>query len=139
MATIEPIKITGLAEFRRNLKTINTDLPKCIRVANNEVADIVVVWVKDRMVNRTGGAVGTVRASSTQKEVRVKEGSARRPYVPWLDFGGRVGPKRSVKRQFYSDGRYLYPALAANRDVMTERLSAGLIALCRKNGLEVTS
>jgi hypothetical protein len=138
MAAIEPIKVAGLKDFRRNLKTISTDLPKCIRVANNEVADIVVIWVKDRMENKTGGAASTVKAASTQKEVRVKEGSAKRPYVPWLDFGGRVGPKRSVKRPFYSDGRYLYPALAANRDLMTERLSVGLIALCRKNGLEVT-
>jgi hypothetical protein len=139
VAAIEPIKVTGLKEFRRNLKTINTDLPKCIRLANNEVADIVVVWVKDRMENRTGGAVSTVRASSTQKEVRVKEGSARRPYVPWLDFGGRVGPSRSVRRAYHSDGRYLYPALAANRDVMTEKLSDQLIALCRRAGVEVTS
>jgi hypothetical protein len=139
VATIEPIKVTGLKEFRRNLKTISADLPKCIRLANNEVADIVAVWVKDRMVSRTGGAAGTVRVASTQKEVRVREGSAKRPYVPWLDFGGRVGPKRSVKRQFYSDGRYLYPGLAANRDVMTDKLADQLIALCSKAGVEVTS
>lgn len=139
MATIEPIKVSGLKEFRRNIKTINADLPKCIRLANNEVADIVVVWVKQRMENRSGGAVGTVRVASTQKEVRVREGSARKPYVPWLDFGGRVGRKRSVKRKFYSDGRYLYPALGANRDVMTEKLADQLIALCRKAGVEVTS
>lgn len=139
MATIEPIKVTGLKEFRRNIKTISTDLPKCIRLANNEVADIVVVWVKQRMENRSGGAVSTVRVASTQKEVRVREGSAKRPYVPWLDFGGRVGPRRAVKRKFYSDGRYLYPALAANRDIMTEKLADQLIALCRKAGVEVTS
>lgn len=138
MATIEPIKVSGLKEFRRNIKTINGDLPKCIRLANNEVADIVVVWVKQRMENRTGGAVSTVRVASTQKEVRVREGSAKRPYVPWLDFGGRVGPRRAVKRKFYSDGRYLYPALAANRDIMTEKLADQLIALCRKAGVEVT-
>lgn len=137
MALVEPIKVAGLKEFRRNLKTISADLPKCIRLANNEVADIVVVWVKQRMENRTGGAVSTVRVASTQKEVRVREGSNKRPYVPWLDFGGRVGPKRSVKRKFYSDGRYLYPALGANRDVMTEKLADQLIALCRKAGVEV--
>lgn len=139
MAAIEPIKVTGLKEFRRDLKTISTDLPKCIRLANNEVADIVVVWVKDHMENRTGGAVSTVKAASTQKEVRVKEGSAKRPYVPWLDFGGRVGPKRSVKRSFHSDGRYLYPALYANRDVLVDKLADQLIALCRKAGVEVTT
>lgn len=139
MAAIEPIKVAGLTEFRRNLKTISADLPKCIRLANNEVADIVVVYVKGRMENRTGGAVSTVKAASTQKEVRVKEGSAKRPYVPWLDFGGRVGPKRSVKRKFQSDGRYLYPALYANREVLTEKLTSQLIALCRKAGVEVTS
>lgn len=139
MATIEPIKVTGLKEFRRNLGVISKDLPKAMRTANNEVADIVVVYVKDRMERRTGAAAGTVRVASTQKEVRVREGSAKRPYVPWLDFGGRVGPKRSVRRAFYSDGRYLYPALAATRDELTTRLADGLTDLCRRANLEVTS
>lgn len=138
MATIEPIKITGLKEFRRNLKVINADLPKAIRVANNEVADIVVVWVKDRIPDKTGAAKRTVRVASTQKEVRVREGSAKVPYVPWLDFGGRVGQKRSIKRTFYTDGRYLYPGLYANRELLIEKLSDQLIALCHRANLEVT-
>lgn len=138
MPTIEPVKVTGLKEFRRNLGKINADLPKAMRVANNEVADIVVVYVKQRMERRTGAAAGTVRVASSQKEVRVREGSAKVPYVPWLDFGGRVGPRRSVRRPFYSDGRYLYPALAATRDELANRLADQLVDLCRRAGVEVT-
>lgn len=139
MATIEPIKITGLAEFRKNLKKLSPELPTAIRTANNDVADIVVQYVKQHMENRSGAAVKTVRKASTQKEVRVREGSNKVPYVPWLDFGGRVGPKRSVRRPFYGDGRYLYVGLYANRQVITDRLAEELISLCRQAGLDVTS
>jgi hypothetical protein len=139
MPTIEPIKVTGLKDFRRNLGKISKDLPKAMRLANNDVAEIVVVYVKARMEKRTGAAAGTVRVASTQKEVRVREGSAKRPYVPWLDFGGRVGPQRSVRRPFHSDGRYLYPALAATRDELTTRLADRLMDVCRQAGVDVTS
>ena len=36
------VRITGLAEFSRNLKKLDSDLPKALRVAMNDAANVVV-------------------------------------------------------------------------------------------------
>lgn len=135
---VEPIKVTGLREFVRDCKKINAGLPKVIRLANNDVAEIIVGWAKPKVPKKTGAAARTVKVASTQNAVRVREGSTKVPYVPWLDFGGRVGRARSIRRSFYSDGRYLWPGLVANREAATERLAERLIEVCNQAGMEVT-
>jgi hypothetical protein len=135
---VEPIKVTGLREFNRDLKKIDKDLPKVLRLANNDVAQLIVDWAKPKFPKKTGAAARTVKVASTRTEVRVREGSAKVPYVPWLDFGGRVGRARSIKRAFYSDGRYLWPGLIANREQATERLAERLMEVCRAAGVDVT-
>lgn len=137
MAMIEPVKIEGLAEFNRNLRKLDNDLPKALRLAHNEAANLIVDWAKPRVARKSGRAAGTVKAKSTRTESRISGGSKRVPYYPWLDFGGRVGPKRSVHRPFIREGRYLYPALSANYDRFTDLLTEKLIEVARQAGVEV--
>jgi hypothetical protein len=136
--TIEPIKITGLADFNRSLRRMSAELPKALRLAHNEGAQIVVDWVQPRVERRSGKAAKSVKAKSTRTESRVTGGNARTaPYYPWLDFGGDVGPDDSVHRKYYSDGRYLYPSLAANREGIENALERALLQVCREAGVEV--
>lgn len=137
MATIEPIKIEGLAEFNRNLRKLNNDLPKALRLAHNEAANIVVDWAKPKVPKKSGRAASTLKAKSTRTESRVHGGSTNAPYYPWLDFGGKVGIHKSVSRPFYSDGRYIYPGLGANREEVYDALVRGLITVADSAGLEV--
>lgn len=137
MATIEPIKIEGLAEFNRNLKKLDSDLPKILRMAHNEASGLIVDYAKPRIPRKTGRAAGTVKARSTRTESRVSGGSKRVPWFGWLDFGGKVGRKRSVARPFIKQGRYLYPALSANYDKFAELLTEKLIDVARQAGVEV--
>lgn len=138
MATIDPIKIDGLAEFNRNLRKLNADLPKALRLAHNEAAQIVADWAAPRVPQRSGRARKSVKAKSTRTESRVQGGSTRAPYYPWLDFGGKVGINKSVRRQFYPDGRYIYPGLAANRDAVEQTLVSALIEVANQAGVETT-
>ena len=112
----DAIKIDGLAQFSRNLKKLDNDLPKALRIALNEAADVVVSAALPRIPRRTGRAANSVKARSTRTLARVVGGGNRAPYYPWLDFGGRVGRKKSVKRPFFKDGRYLYVEYFAKRD-----------------------
>lgn len=139
MAAIEPIKITGLAEFNRNLRKLNADLPKALRLAHNEAAQLIVDYAKPRVPRRTGRAASTVKAKSTRTETRVSGGSKRASYYPWLDFGGKVGPRKSVARPFIKQGRYIYPALGANYDKFAALLEEKLIDVARQAGVEVDS
>lgn len=134
----EAIKIDGLAEFARNLGKIDSDLPKAMRVALNEAAQVVVNFGQARVPRRSGRARSTIRARSTRTAVRVAAGGRKAPYYPWLDFGGRVGRNRSVKRPFIGEGRYLYPALSERGQAIYDALEHALVTLVDNAGIEVS-
>lgn len=132
----EPIKVTGLAEFNRNLKRLDANLPKALRLALNDAADVIVSDAKPRIPRRSGKAAGSVRARSTRTKARITGGGARAPYYPWLDFGGRVGRRKSVKRPVLADGRYIYSAYFRRRGEFQEGLEKALLDVVRQAGLD---
>jgi hypothetical protein len=134
----EPIRVEGLKEFSRNLKKLDGDLPKALRIALNEAADIVVSGARSRIPRRTGRASASVKARSTRTASRVVGGSNRVPYYPWLDFGGRVGKGKSVRRPFLKEGRYIYASYFANSDEFAKVLEEALLDVARQAGVEVT-
>ncbi|HKX46589.1 MAG TPA: HK97 gp10 family phage protein [Planctomycetota bacterium] len=133
----EAIRVEGLSEFARNLKSIDAELPKMLRVALNDVADLVVDDATPRIPRRSGRAARSVRARSTRTAVRIVGGGARVPYYPWLDFGGRVGRGGSIRRPFLKDGRYIYDSYYRNKPRFAELLEAKLIDTARAAGVEV--
>jgi hypothetical protein len=42
-----------------------------------------------------------------------------------------------VHRPFYTEGRYIYPGLKANKDKITQQLEVALTELAKGAGLEV--
>ncbi len=135
---IDPIKIEGLGEFTRNLRKLDRDLPKALRVAMNGAANVVVDYAKPKVPRRSGRAARSVRAASTQGAVRVRAGGARVPYFPWLDFGGEGRIKgRPTKRPFKKEGRYLWAALAVKRDEVRKVTEQALLDAARSAGVEV--
>lgn len=135
------LTINGLAEFKRDLKAIDRDLPKALRLALNESADLVVEAARPHMPVMSGRAARSIKARSTQNEARVQEGGAGVPYVPWLDFGGkRTGKGGGVAvRAFYSDGRVLYHGFYEVRDDgrFEEQLAKSLLSVAAQAGVQV--
>ena len=138
MAIIDPIKVDGLVEFQRNLRALSTDLPKALRLAHNDAAELVVDWARPRVPSDSGKARRSVRATSSQREAKVTGGGALVPYYPWLGVGGRVGRGKSVRRPFNKGGRYIYPGYVRNKAEVEERLLAALLQVCQQAGVEVT-
>jgi hypothetical protein len=135
----EKITIAGLREFQRALKTMDTGLPKMLRVVLNEATGVVIDWARPRIPQRTGRARASLKARSSQRAARVAIGGNRAPYVPWLDFGGEGRVKgRPAARPFIKDGRYLYQGLKVKRAEVTDMMAAGLAQLAREAGLEVS-
>lgn len=135
----EPIAIDGLAKFGRDLKKLDADLPKMVRLALNEAANAVVDQAAPKIPRRRGRARASVKAKSTRTLARVSGGGSRAPYYPWLDFGGRIGRGRSISRPFKKEGRYIYPAynrLKASGEFQ-EILSEALVDVARQAGIEV--
>lgn len=133
----EAIRVKGMSQFVNNLKAIDRDLPKALRVAFNQAADTIVTEAQGEVPRRSGRARASVKTKSTQKKVRIQGGSKRVPYYPWLDFGGRVGKNRSVRRPFLKDGRYIYDAYFRNSSRFAELLEESLIDTARSAGVEV--
>ncbi|HSL51988.1 MAG TPA: hypothetical protein VK878_23200 [Candidatus Deferrimicrobiaceae bacterium] len=136
MIPTDPIKIDGLAKLNRSLRKMSKDAPKQLRLVGNEAAELVVDDARPEVPKLSGRSARTVKAASTRTAAQVKAGGARAPWYPWLDFGGRVGIGRSVRRTFIKGGRYIYPAYSDNRDAIGERLEQGLTDLIRDSGLE---
>lgn len=136
MGAIDPIKISGLRELQAALKDLDGESQKRIRVVLNSIAETIVQGTRRRVPTWSGKAKGSIRAQSGQREAKIVEGGAKAPYMPWLDFGGRTGRKRSVQRKFVSDGRYLYPTYRASRPSIVPALEKELSGLIRDAGLE---
>lgn len=135
----EPIKIEGLNQFVKNLKTLDRNLPKAVRLAFNEAADVVVDDAHPRIPRKSGRARGSVKARSTQTNARVVGGGNRASYYPWLDFGGRVGRRHSVIRPKVADGRYIYRSyfdMKASGDLEKVMIKA-LLDVVEQAGIEV--
>lgn len=135
---VEPIRVRGLNEFVRNLRKIDKTLPKELKAGLNEAAGVVVQWAQPRVpMGATGKARRSVRAKSTARMAQVTGGGARVPYYPWLDFGGRVGRKRSVVRPFDKGGRYIYPGYAAKQDEVQALIVEALVRTAEVSDLGV--
>lgn len=133
----EVVKIEGLREFQASLRKIDGQAQKQLRLVLNDAAEVIVTGAQGLVPSRTGRARASIKAQSSQREAKVKAGSAKAPYYPWLDFGGSVGRANSVKRPFIKDGRYLYPTYERRRSWFAERLSKGLVTLVESSGLAV--
>ena len=129
------ITVEGLRELRAALRKTDGDMHKMLRVAQNDAAQIVVNRAKPKVPARSGRARNSIRTASTQTATRVKAGSKRAPYYAWLDFGGRVGRKKSVKRPFLKSGRYIFPAYSETKDRVEDMLVKRLTDVCKEGGL----
>lgn len=131
----DPIKVQGLTEFTRNLRTLDRSLPKALRVAFNEAANVVVDDARQRIPSRSGKARASVRAKSSQTASRVSGGGKRVAYYPWLDYGGRR--RGAGGRPYLKEGRYVYAAYYRNKDKYAVFVERALIDVARQAGIEV--
>lgn len=131
---VDPIRINGLNEFVKNLKSLDNELPKVLRMAFNTAGGTIVNEARRGVPNKTGAARASVRGASTQKAFRIAGGSKRVPYYAWLDFGGKI--PRGGKRPFIRDGRYIYASYFRHRNEIAGLLEAALIDAARAAGVE---
>lgn len=135
MAAVDPIKIEGLVDFQRAIKSAEDGLQKQLRLVFNEAADIVVGSGRPFIPRRTGALAATLRASSGQRNATVSLGKAKTPYAGFIEFGGRVGPNQSVRRPFVPGGRSMYPAVKREEAEILAVMAKGLNRLADEAGL----
>lgn len=115
------IQVRGLRELRAALRDVDKTLGPELRKGLNEVAEVVLDTARPLVPTRSGKARASLKAGSTEKAVQIKAGGTKAPYWGWLDFGGKVGRSKSVRRPFITEGRFIYPSLRKRRDDIEEK------------------
>lgn len=157
--TTEHVRIEGLRELRRALKTVSADAPKELRDDLKEIAEAFVVKVRAKVPARSGRARASYQARSTASGASVALGGNAAAHAPWLDFGGstkidasksaRVSAKKAKRkldshqagrgrayREFIKGGRYFYPTLAEESRRIDEQVDASMRRIAERNGFE---
>lgn len=81
------IKVEGLREFVKELKTIQPELSKDLKTGNKKIASALVPIARGHARRDTGAMDASVRASGTQRSGVVRAGRAALPYVKVQHFG----------------------------------------------------
>jgi hypothetical protein len=131
----DPIKIVGIDQFNKSLRRLDAEAPKGLRLAFNDAANIIVDEARPKIPRRSGKAQAALRARSTRTRARVVAGSTRAPYLPWLDYGGKVGKNQTIEREFIKGGRYVYPTYYRNVDKITKTMETALLGVIQRAGL----
>ena len=129
------VEIDGLKDLIRDLKDLDPALAKEIKEVNLEVAKLVADIARAKVPSKSGKARASYKPRGEQRYATVKAGGARTPYVPWLEFGGRRGSEKKPSRAYYSEGRYLWPTIGAQRQKILAYYVNGLDNVMDKAGL----
>jgi hypothetical protein len=142
---VDAIKVEGLKEITRAFGQVSKDLTKEMRTGFKRVAEHVAAVARGNMTDLkhpTGAAAWGIKGTGTNAGASIRfpaggpeSGKDKLGYYPWLDFGGSVG--RGRVRSIYSHtvavqsgarvrplvkgGRYIYPAIAASSDYISEQ------------------
>lgn len=117
MASSEVLRVEGLTEFRKGLRTAGKNLPKALTRAHKTVANLVAETARPNLKTKGGKpARSRISASGTQSGAAVK---VTGPTAFGDEFGGGNRPRTRQFRPFLGTTGYaVYPAIRKNRKVI---------------------
>ncbi len=115
----EAVSVIGLAEFQRELRQVDSKLPRELRTAGNEAAGNIVSDAQGR-ASAQGGALGkaapSIKAASQQRNAAVAIGGGSYPFALGGEFGGQGRPSTmQFQPHRGTQGYALYPAIRSGR------------------------
>lgn len=131
------IVVDGLRDLGKALKAAEDGATHAMRDAFKEIVQGVITDVRGRVPHDTGKAAASYRARASATGAGIAFGGGKAAYLPWLDFGGRVGRHKSVKRPVIKGGRYLYPAITDNMHDVEEKVAKAIDTITSRYGFKV--
>ena len=124
------VRVTGLRELQRALKTTGEKTPKAIQSSHKVVADIVVTDARKRAAGTTLGprirASGTTRTAAVRFLGHKRKGKSSTSDAMLQEFGGRA-PLFGNRDHWHTvkarnkQGYLIYPAIRATRGQVMAR------------------
>lgn len=131
------VVVTGLRDLGSALKAADAEASKELGQMMKGIAQGVVADVSHRVPYRSGKAASSYKARGSARGASIAWAGERAPYVPWLDFGGKVGRHKTVSRPFKQGGRFLYPTIADNMHDVEELVAQAIDEITGKYGFKV--
>lgn len=128
------IHVTGLKELQKGLNSLEEKLGPELKRGLDVIAGKVVTVAQSKTARRSGKAASSIKAGSSQRAAVIKVGGQKAPYFPWLEWGGRVGRRKQVKRPFIPEGRTIYPTAADKREELVHDLDELIVRLAGQAG-----
>ena len=135
------VEVDGIEHVRVCLALLGDTSDRQMSETTGDTAETVATRVRAIMPygpmehGHARSSVGVTRTDPLS--ATVSEGSARFPYVGWLEFGGWVGwrgiPHRN-HREWIRGGRYLFPTLRTVYPGLETRMHEGLRIAARQSG-----
>lgn len=98
------IKIDGLKQLKRDLYRLDKSLLNDLKAVHKEASVVAAAAVSEMTPVRSGRLKKSVKQAATNKEGRIKAGTASRvPYAGVIHFGAPSGSMRNapIRGQFY--------------------------------------
>lgn len=118
------VRVEGLADFQRELRALDSKLPRQLGQANKAAAEMVAVKARARAMSLGGvaaKAAPSIKAAAEQRRSKINLGGARAPYALGAEFGGRGRP---TTQQFQphrgQSGYFLWPTVRDTREEFIE-------------------
>ena len=135
MSDIE-VQIDGLTSLQEAMGRAREGLGPKIQAMLTSASETVAADARQLVPRGSSGlARASLKTSLVSGRPTVTGGSQRVRYFGFLEFGGTVGPKRSVKRAFVPGGRTIWPSWMRNRQSLLDAMERGLEELTKDSGL----
>ena len=144
------VTVLGLRELTAALRAIDPQLARDLVAELTVAAEHIADQARGRMPSLTGRAAGSVKARKRAAGAAIAFGGSAAPYEPWLDFGGgkkhargvtpsagSEGGRRPWEGNPVGEGRYVYPAISANKVETAAAVERAVTNAARKAGFEV--
>lgn len=132
----ERVRVTGLKELARELKTIDRSWGKELAKAAKEAAKIIATDAKRRGVSAgstLAKAAESFKPGGTQRGGYVKIGGSDYPYALGAEFGSDRYPQFQPWRGAGQNAGYaLYPAIRGKREEVVEQYGHAIDELTRR-------
>ncbi len=127
----DAIRIDGLRELTRALKTVEDGLQREVNGVFKRAANKVVSAARGRIRSRSGRLAGSLKPFGTQRAAGARMGSAGVPYAGPYEFGGYP-----AGRPYVAAGRAIYPTFKSMAPSVRADVTRELNDLIRKAGLD---
>lgn len=132
----QPVQIQGLAQFQRELKAIDKDLPKELKTAALAAAEVVATDARSRAESQgsvLAKSAPSFKAAAEQRRAKITLGGPQYPFALGAEFGGRGRP---TTQQFLPhrgrQGYAVYPAIRGTREEFIQVYERALDQLTRR-------